>query len=216
MTSLAAELTDRVIPFVPVRQFVLSLPHRQRYRLAYDHSRSIAVLRIFIRTVMSFYRRRGLKRGVRNGRTGSVTFLQRFGSAANCNLHFHVVMLDGVFAEDAHGELFFHAAEPPTEAELAKLIDSVRTRVLRHLARQGDWDGDHRDPRSALGRGPGIGELLCRLDRWPTDVGSAQRGEAAAHRRRSRCTVGQRKQTASSAARRLRPARCARCLSATQ
>jgi hypothetical protein len=137
MTSLAAELTDRVIPFVPVRQFVLSLPHRQRYRLAYDHSRSIAVLRIFIRTVMSFYRRRGLKRGVRNGRTGSVTFLQRFGSAANCNLHFHVVMLDGVFAEDAHGELFFHAAEPPTEAELEKLVDTVRTRVLRHLDRQG-------------------------------------------------------------------------------
>jgi hypothetical protein len=145
MTSLAAELTDRVIPFVPVRQFVLSLPHRLRYRLAYDHSRSIAVLRIFIRTVMSFYRRRGLKRGVRNGRTGSVTFLQRFGSAANCNLHFHVVMLDGVFAEDAHGELFFHAAEPPTEAELEKLVDSVRTRVLRHLDRQGDWDGDHGD-----------------------------------------------------------------------
>jgi hypothetical protein len=94
-------------------------------------SRSIAVLRIFIRTVMSFCRRRARKRGVRDGRTGSVTFLQGVGSAANCNLHFHVVMLDGVFAEDTHGELLFHAAEPPTEIELAKLIDAVRTRVLR-------------------------------------------------------------------------------------
>lgn len=42
MTGLAADLTDRVIPFVPVRQFVLSVPHRVRYLLAYDHARCIA------------------------------------------------------------------------------------------------------------------------------------------------------------------------------
>jgi hypothetical protein len=107
MNSLAAELTDHVIPLVPVRQFVLSLPYHLRYRLAHDHERCIAVLRIFIRAVMSFYRREARKRGVCDGRTGSVTFLQRFGSAANCNLHFHAVVLDGVFSEDENGELSF-------------------------------------------------------------------------------------------------------------
>jgi hypothetical protein len=99
MTSLAAELTDRVIPFVPVRQYVLSLPHRLRYMLAYDHGRCIDVLRVFIRTLMSFYERRAREAGVQNGRTGSVTFIQRFGSAANVNIHFHVVVIDGVFAQ---------------------------------------------------------------------------------------------------------------------
>ena len=51
MTDIAAHLTDHVVPFVPVRQFVLSFPHRLRYRLAYDHARCTAVLRIFMRAV---------------------------------------------------------------------------------------------------------------------------------------------------------------------
>jgi hypothetical protein len=36
---------------------VLSLPHWLRYRLAYDHDRCIAVLAIFIRALLGFYRR---------------------------------------------------------------------------------------------------------------------------------------------------------------
>jgi hypothetical protein len=82
MTGLSADLTDRVTPFVPVRQFVLSVPHRVRYLLAYDHARCIAVLRIFIRALLSFYRLRARKRGAGRRGTGSVTFVQRFGSAA--------------------------------------------------------------------------------------------------------------------------------------
>jgi hypothetical protein len=102
-------------------------------------------LRIFIRALMSFYRRRARKRGVSNGRTGSVTFIQRFGSAANLNLHMHVVVLDGVFTEAADGTLRFQDASPPTDEELARLVEATRTRVLRHLRRRGvhgDDDGD--------------------------------------------------------------------------
>jgi len=40
-------------------------------------------------------------------RCGSVSFVQRFGSALNLNPHFHVLMLDGVYAtaEDGDAEL---------------------------------------------------------------------------------------------------------------
>jgi hypothetical protein len=37
MTEAAARLVDAVLPRVPVRQWVLSLPHRARYLLAWDH-----------------------------------------------------------------------------------------------------------------------------------------------------------------------------------
>lgn len=37
MTERAAHLADRVFPDVPVRQWVLSLPYRVRYQLAWDH-----------------------------------------------------------------------------------------------------------------------------------------------------------------------------------
>jgi hypothetical protein len=45
MCDFAARLTDRVIPLVPVRQWVLTLPHPLRARLAFDPSVTTLVLR---------------------------------------------------------------------------------------------------------------------------------------------------------------------------
>ena len=143
MTQLAADLVDHVIPFVPVRQFVLSFPHRLRYLLAYNHARAIGVIRICIRTIMSFYRRRAKRKGLADGRTGSVTFIQRFGSAANLNLHAHVLMLDGVFIEKNDGELQFQRAAPLRDQEIHTLLIRIRKRVLRHLHRQGVLENEY-------------------------------------------------------------------------
>jgi hypothetical protein len=44
MSALAAQLVDRVIPHVPVRQWVLSLPWLLRYQLAFDAGLCRAVL----------------------------------------------------------------------------------------------------------------------------------------------------------------------------
>ncbi|HKU42483.1 MAG TPA: transposase [Polyangiales bacterium] len=135
MTDLALHLTEHVIPYVPVRQFVLSIPHRLRYLLAYDHARCLAVLRIVARAIFGFYRRRESKGTPAARRTGAVMFLQRFGSAGNLNLHFHILVLDGVFAEAAGEPLRFHAAAPPTDQAIAQLLVTIRRRILRHLAR---------------------------------------------------------------------------------
>jgi hypothetical protein len=43
MAERAAHLVDDVFPVVPVRQWVLSLPHRLRYVLAWDHALCRAV-----------------------------------------------------------------------------------------------------------------------------------------------------------------------------
>jgi hypothetical protein len=40
-------------------------------------------------------------------------------------------VIDGVFTETANGELTFHPAQPPTEAELTELLAHIRTRILR-------------------------------------------------------------------------------------
>jgi hypothetical protein len=69
-TDVAAHLVDHIIPAVPVRQFVPSLPHCVRYRFAYDQERCVAVLAIFIRALLSFYCKRARSRGVCNGRSG--------------------------------------------------------------------------------------------------------------------------------------------------
>jgi hypothetical protein len=71
MNDTAAHLVDRVIPDVPVRQWVLSLPHRLRYLCAKDSGLLRAILRIFLRAVFRLLRRIARRRGVRKGQCGS-------------------------------------------------------------------------------------------------------------------------------------------------
>jgi hypothetical protein len=177
MTERAAHLVDHVFPLdVPVRQWVLSVPHRLRYRLAYDHTLCRAVVRAWVRVLRAFYRRRARQGGVADGETGMVTGVQRFGGAVNLHVHAHTLVLDGVFALAADGTLVFHPAAPPTTAELQRVAASVRRRIGRLLLRRGiELDADVADPladesvalaglsqaavqgRSALGRCAGRG-----------------------------------------------------------
>jgi hypothetical protein len=62
MADTAAHLVDRVLPEVPVRQWVLSLPFALRYRLAYDARLAGQVLRIFVQRVFASLRRRARSR----------------------------------------------------------------------------------------------------------------------------------------------------------
>jgi len=104
MAEQAAHLVDRVLPHVPVRQWVLTLPYRLRYLLAWSHK--------LCRAVLGFYRRRARRAGVSDGRSGAVTVIQRF-DRLQLNVHFHSLVLDGVFAEGGDGTLAFHPATPP-------------------------------------------------------------------------------------------------------
>lgn len=49
MTERAAHLVEQVFPAVAVRQWVLSLPHRLRYLLAWDHDLCRAVVAAYLR-----------------------------------------------------------------------------------------------------------------------------------------------------------------------
>jgi hypothetical protein len=137
MAERAAHLVDHVLPAVPIRQWVLSLPHRLRYLLAWDHALCRTVLAIYARTLLGFMRRRARRHGITDGRSGAVTAIQRFGSAVNCNVHFHTLVIDGVFAPDASGALRFEGAPAPTDREVARLLATIVTRVDRLLRRRG-------------------------------------------------------------------------------
>ena len=77
MTERAAHLVDAVLPWVPVRQWVLTVPFRLRYRLAWDHGLSRAVLGVYARVLLDMYARGARARGIDGGRTGLVTVMQR-------------------------------------------------------------------------------------------------------------------------------------------
>ncbi|MDB3935740.1 transposase [Granulosicoccus sp.] len=90
---------------------------------------------------------------VTEAHTGAVTLIQRFGSALNLNLHFHVLFIDGVFSPKSNGELRFHRVNAPTSKELNALVATISERVARYLERQGWLARDELQRSSDIGVG---------------------------------------------------------------
>lgn len=94
----AAHLVEEVLPRLPVRQWVLTFPRHIRFALARDSRLATKVIAVWLRALEGFHRRRARLAGFPVTRTGAVTFVQRFGSALNLNVHLHTVVPDGTFA----------------------------------------------------------------------------------------------------------------------
>ena len=142
MAERAAHLVDRVFPDVPVRQWVLSLPYRMRYQLAWDHDLCRAVVAVYMRAVLGWLRSRARLDDVADGRGGAVAVIQRFGGALNVNLHVHALVLDGVFARTHAGVLRFHPIPALTALDVAEVLATVEPRIARLLKRRGRGEGD--------------------------------------------------------------------------
>jgi hypothetical protein len=138
MAEEAAHLVDHVLPEVPIRQWVLTVPHRIRYLIAFDRTLCAEVRRIFIRAVQSHLRLKARRRGIRKGQTGAVVFLQRFGGSVNLNPHFHALVLDGVFAASHNDDTpEFHPLTDLDDDEVHDLTWKIRDKVLRMLMKKG-------------------------------------------------------------------------------
>jgi hypothetical protein len=69
---------------------------------------------------------------------------QRFGSALNLNLHFHALVLDGVYASpDPFTRPRFHPAERLSDRDVAE----VTALLHRRIAASGAWADDSRRSR---------------------------------------------------------------------
>ena len=159
MSDTAAHLVDRVFPLVPVRQWVLSLPYPLRLWLAYDPGLCTAVLRVYLRALLGQHQRRArAEQGLPRGQSGAVTFIQRFGSALNLNVHFHTLVFDGVFTCPENGAIpEFHTLPPPSDAQIADLVAKIARRIVRLLERRGLLSAEHgRAPEPS----PGPDDLL--------------------------------------------------------
>ncbi len=77
--------------------------------------------------------------------TGAVTLIQRFGSALNLNIHFHMLLLDGVYSVDDYRKMRFHRIKAPELKELTQLVHTISLRVARFLERRGLLERDDED-----------------------------------------------------------------------
>ena len=135
MADTAALLVEEVLPRVPIRQWVLSVPHGLRYLFARDPQALSAALSVVYRCIAAYQRRRaGLRRGEAD--SGAVTLIQRFGGALNLNVHFHMLVPDGVYVRTATGPAFRELAAPQS-GELQELVERMAVRIGRQLERRG-------------------------------------------------------------------------------
>jgi len=137
MVEVAAHLSDEVLPPLPVRQWVFSLPKRRRPFLPWDPALAGAVLRILLRAIRTLLLRL-CHDAPADAQLGAVSFLHRFGSSLNphFHFHFHLVILDGLFSADADGSVHFHEASDPGSRDIQRLQQTLRRRVLRLFLRR--------------------------------------------------------------------------------
>ena len=62
-----------------------------------------------------------------------LSFVQRFGGLVNLNVHFHVVVPDGVFVKEDVGPVHFVEVGSPEDEDVLAVLKKVVRRVLRRL-----------------------------------------------------------------------------------
>jgi hypothetical protein len=69
--------------------------------------------------------------------SGAVTSIQRFGSAANLNIHLHCLLLDGVYRRSEDGVPEFFEVPTPTDQALQAVLHKIMTRAVKIQTRRG-------------------------------------------------------------------------------
>ncbi|MBM4363690.1 MAG: transposase, partial [Deltaproteobacteria bacterium] len=191
MCGTAAHLVDHVVPAVPVRQWVLSVPFELRLLLARNPRALSAVGRIFVQEVARWQRDQADAAGVpwKRTRAGAICFPQRFGGSLNLNVHFHVAVPDGVFTRAARSaRADFRRVRAPDREDLDTVALNVSVRSLAWLRRRGlvldeppdtpEESGSALD--ACLAASLGIGDVTAlpagRPGKGPTGAGPARSG----------------------------------------
>jgi len=128
---------------------VLTVPFAWRKRLGYDGKLLSALTRIFVKTVLAFYRTRG--GGPPRGQSGAVVALQRTSSDLKLNPHVHAVFLDGVY-RNVDEELEFRALAHLSTRDVAEVLSMTRDRMTKYLRRRGLLLEDGEDAGAATRR----------------------------------------------------------------
>ena len=134
MAEAALHLVDNVLPHRAMRQWIVTLPVPLRYIAATNKDLQAKIHRIIINEIHRYYM---MKSSIVGSKAGSITFTQRWGSALNLNLHYHHIVLDGVFFLNGHDELTFKNVKEPTTTEIAQVILNIKNSVIKLLRKIG-------------------------------------------------------------------------------
>lgn len=159
MADTAAYLVDHVIPNIPMRTWTLTVPYPLRYLMAYNPEVLGEVTNALATSLLGWLRRCAKQElgidSVKKAHPGMTAWIQRFGAAANLNVHLHVIATEGVFVETESGRLEWHTLPEPSSADVADIAWETCLRVTRALQRRGlDLLGENDDMDELAEREP--------------------------------------------------------------
>ncbi len=135
-SETAVHLIENVLPRVACRQWVITFPHALRFWMAASRKLTNMVHRLVAARIVHCYIHAAEERGIKDPQAGGVTFLQRFGSALNLNVHYHSIAMNGVFSTSGPAPVF-HQLRGPTDEELADIVQTVADDVIQALREKG-------------------------------------------------------------------------------
>jgi hypothetical protein len=128
----------------------MTFPRPIRYLMARDRTAITAICAIFNRTLFAYQRREAKKAAFDKVLPGSITFVQTFGSALNLNIHFHTLLMDGVFIDTPVEEPITFLELPfVSQQDVESLLLKIARRVIRFVESTFDDHLDDDDPDAA-------------------------------------------------------------------
>ncbi len=142
MAEEAAHLVDNVLPVAPYRQWVFTFPFWLRYVMAWDIRLRDTIHGIVADCTRQFYLRHATLSGVKLAKCGGLSVEHRFDSAIKIDLHYHLLMADGVFVRTRAragqpARVKFLPAEPLKPHDVPEVLAHVESRVMKLLKRRG-------------------------------------------------------------------------------
>ncbi len=132
----AAAALLRVIPRVPVRHWVLTLPGMLRAASAVDQRLVRELAAAFIAEVFSFVRASMPQSRTRAVQCGGVSLVHRSARALVLDVHVHALVLDGGYVTVPGGREFVPMTDEPAPDALMGLAAGLRERLLAHWRRR--------------------------------------------------------------------------------
>jgi hypothetical protein len=121
---------NRVLPRVPYRQWVLTLPGELARVVAFDADLATAVFGVFADELARWQRERANNLGIAGPQTGSLLENQRFADGARLYPHVHALVPDGVSIASMDGQSArFIRQDPPSDEDVAHVVSRVEVSV---------------------------------------------------------------------------------------
>ena len=133
-------LCSNILPHARYRQFVVTVPYPLRAWINYNHKLMADIHKIIIKSIRELYNQIAGEHHIKNPLFGAITFVQRFGSAANLNTHFHILALDGCYIEQKNESYVFRKLRDINHSDVKDLMSLILFKVKKFLQKKGFID----------------------------------------------------------------------------